>query len=461
MTRAWLRYAGHTNGLPPEALIRSIANYDITLYEPDPDSERGLGILVVNDFNTALCESLSKLAFGGRARVLVLADSAVSLAGENTWRLLRAGASDVLAWGRSPDSAAAIAARLTRWNTVDQIVASPAVRETMVGQSAALTAVLRQIVELGKFSNASILIGGESGTGKELAARLIHALDPRPNKRELVVLDCTTIVPELAGSEFFGHERGAFTGAVAARDGAFFLADGGTLFLDEVGDLPRSLQAQLLRVIQEHTFKRVGANAWNETHFRLLCATNKNLPEEVMRGSFRADLFYRIVECTITLPALHERRDDIPLLARHFIGAAASSHELDPAVQYYLATRDYPGNVRELKQVVGRMIHRHVGPGAFTVGDLPSEDRPLEGRSAKAWHDSLFEQAVRQAVASDVGLKEIGRLAEAAALRIALADAGGNLQHAARRLKVTDRALQLRRANGRADETPSISEKTE
>ena len=133
---------------------------------------------------------------------------------------------------------------------------------------------------------------------------MIHRLDSRLEKRELVIVDCTTIVPELSGSEFFGHERGAFTSAIAAREGAFALADRGTLFLDEVGELPIGLQAELLRVVQERTYKRVGSNAWKNTSFRLVCATNRDLLQEQAHGRFRRDFYYRIAAWTCRLPAL-------------------------------------------------------------------------------------------------------------------------------------------------------------
>src|SRR5262249_44123862 len=153
----------------------------------------------------------------------------------------------------------------------------------------------------------------------ELLARLIHELNAATKERSLVVVDCTTIVPELSGSEFFGHERGAFTGAVAARDGAFALADGGTLFLDEIGELPSHLQAQLLRVIEEGTYKRVGGNAWQRTNFRLVCATNRDLPRLVEAGKFRGDLYFRIASWVFRIPPLSERIEDILPLARHFL----------------------------------------------------------------------------------------------------------------------------------------------
>src|SRR5262249_683962 len=149
---------------------------------------------------------------------------------------------------------------------------------------------------------------GESGTGKELIARLIHDLDSRPGKPPLVVVDCTTIVPGLSGSEFFGHERGAFTGAINTRDGAFALANGGTLFLDEIGELPQPMQAELLRVIQERKYKRVGSNAWQHTDFRLVSATNMDLESGVAKGAFRGDLYYRIAGWVCRTPPLRERK---------------------------------------------------------------------------------------------------------------------------------------------------------
>lgn len=140
---------------------------------------------------------------------------------------------------------------------------------------------LRRIVEVACFTTSPLLLEGESGTGKELVARLFHHLDPREGKRDLIVVDCTTIVPTLSGSEFFGHERGAFTGAMSAREGAFAAADRGTLFLDEIGELPLTMQAELLRVIQEGTYKWVGADHWRKTSFRLVCATNRDLEAEL------------------------------------------------------------------------------------------------------------------------------------------------------------------------------------
>ena len=167
---------------------------------------------------------------------------AVSTNGDTyTWSLLSAGASDVLAF--DGETATAVAARLERWAAIDSMVASDLVRNNLVGAEPVWLRALEQLVEIARFSHRSVLITGESGTGKEMAARLVHTLDPRPAKGQLVILDCTTIVPSLSGSELFGHAKGAFTGAARDRAGAFKLADGGTLLLDEIGELPFSLQS--------------------------------------------------------------------------------------------------------------------------------------------------------------------------------------------------------------------------
>ncbi len=228
------------------------------------------------------------------------------------------------------------------------------------------------------------------------------------------------------------------------------MADGGTLFLDEVGELPLPLQAQLLRVVQEGTYKRVGGNAWLRTRFRLVCATHRNLLEEVAAGLFRADLYYRLATVTCRMPALRDRPEDILPLFRHFLAEAipgGEAPELDEPVRELLLRRPYPGNVRDLKQLAARIAYRHVGPGPVTLGDLPEDERPAEG--CGAWPDAEFEVSIRRALEQGVGLKDIGRLASETAIRAAVNAEEGNLQRAAQRLGVTDRALQMRKAQGR------------
>ena len=323
--------------------------------------------------------------------------------------------------------------------------------DRLLGTSPRWIRLLRQVVEAALFTTSPVLLVGETGTGKELVARLVHTLDPRSAKRELVLVDCTTIVPELAGSELFGHERGAFTGAVAAREGALACADGGTLFLDELGELPPIQQAELLRAVQERTYKRVGGDAWRRTAFRLVAATNRDLREEVAAGRFRRDLYYRVAAVTCTLPSLQERPDDVLPLAEHFVAELRpeAPPALDEAVRDYLERRAYPGNVRDLRQLVGRLVYRHVGPGPITAGDVPDDERPTPDQESADWRDAGFERAVRRAVALGTPLQEITRAAGELAVRVALRDAG-SLPGAARKLGVTNRALQLRRAAGRA-----------
>jgi len=266
------------------------------------------------------------------------------------------------------------------------------------------------------------------------------------------VLDCTTLSPELAGSELFGHERGAFTGAVSARDGAFALADGGILFLDEVGELPLPLQAQLLRVIQEGKYKRVGSNQWQPSRFRLVCATNRDLEADIATGAFRADLYYRIAAWRCRPPPLRERQADILPLVDHFLrqlDPKGAGCQLDGAVRDYLLTRDYKGNVRDLRQTVARIWYRHTGPGPITIGDVPPDERL---HHAPAWPDAPFRDAIRHAVDRGMSLARIGQAAADTAIRLVLEQEGDNNQRAAQRLGVTDRALQIRRKAARDGE---------
>jgi transcriptional regulator with GAF, ATPase, and Fis domain len=447
--RAWYEFSEGLElpgGTDLVAALRSAGG--IELHRRDQDSS-GPGIVFFDRITAALRDFLREASRGGAERVLAVASRGGTLRDASAWELLDAGASDVIAWDHSADVAAEIVAKLDRWRAVDDLLDSSLVRGNLIGESPAWRTVLRQVIEVAHFTDASVLILGESGTGKELIARLIHALDPRPQKRDLVVLDCTTIVPELAGSEFFGHERGAFTGADAARDGAFARADGGTLFLDEIGDLALPLQPQLLRAVQEQTYKRVGGNVWYATRFRLVCATQRPLAEQVEAAAFRADLYYRLGGVVCRVPPLRDRPDDIVLLFRHFLAKFLPGEELpglDEPVRRLMLTRRYPGNVRELQQLARRTASRHVGAGPITMGDIPDDERPRSNDGD--WQDVPFDVSIRRALCRGVGLKEISRKAADAAIRIAVGDANGNLQLAAQRLGVTDRALQMRRAAG-------------
>jgi transcriptional regulator with GAF, ATPase, and Fis domain len=400
------------------------------------DTEAGRGLLFFDGATDDLRLRLSERARD--AQVIAVGTRRGSLARGTALDLLSAGASDVVQLGDPAVIAKAIAARFRRWAAVDRLIDSAVVRKNLIGDHARWRAFLRRVVDVARFSSLPVLIRGESGTGKELIARLIHTLDAREDKKDLIVLDCTTIVPELSGSEFFGHERGAYTGAAGARDGAFALADGGTLFLDEVGELPLRLQAELLRVVQEGTYKRVGGNTWQRTRFRLISATHRDLDAEMNEGRFRRDFYYRIAAWNCTLPPLRERREDIPALARHFLDST-----LDPAVLELLISRDYPGNVRDLRHLCERIAFRHVGDGPITLGEVPEEER---GGAVQPTAGGLFEQAVRAGMLCGMGLKEIANTAADASVRLALEIEQGNVTRAAERLGITDRGLQKRRA---------------
>ena len=242
----------------------------------------------------------------------------------------------------------------------------------ILGQSEALKRVMRR-VEMVAPTDASVLILGETGSGKELVARAIHQRSVRANKA-LVKVNCASIPRELFESEFFGHTRGSFTGAIRDRVGRFQLADGGTLFLDEVGEIPLELQSKLLRVLQEGEFERVGDETTRRVNVRVVAATNRDLGQEAEAGRFRLDLFYRLGVCPIEVPPLRDRSEDIPELAARFVTQACArfhlpeprvtERELERARQY-----DWPGNVRELQNVVERAVI--LAPGGSLTLDLP------------------------------------------------------------------------------------------
>jgi len=434
-----------------ESIAEELRRAGINSYPPKYGSPNGATIVLFDELSPGLYDCLHDASHGGAERLLAIALPESATNPIEFWRLLQWGASDAFLWDSMPNPASQIAARLERWQTVDMLVDSPLVKNNLIGNSPLWKRIMRQIVEVAKFTAASVLILGESGTGKELVARLIHTLHALPNTRELVILDCTTIVPGLSGSEFFGHERGAFTGAAGPREGAFALANGGSLFLDEVGELPLVLQAQLLRVIQERMYKRVGGNQWHRTEFRLLCATNRDLAQEIEHGKFRSDLYYRIAAWVFRLPPLRDRPEDILPLTRHFLTELSSAEdppEIEEPVRDYLLKRTYRGNVRELRQLVARIHARHVGSGPITAGDIPEDERPTDRVAATDWRDSTFDQVIRRAVTLGAGLKDLSQYATDTAIRIAVSEEEGNLQRAARKLGVSDRALQMRRANG-------------
>lgn len=247
---------------------------------------------------------------------------------------------------------------------------------SLVGGSESIRQVRKLIGQVAD-TEASVLILGESGTGKEVVARNIHAISSRFNK-PFIPINCGAIPGELLESELFGHEKGAFTGAITSRQGRFELANNGTLFLDEIGDMPLSMQVKLLRVLQEHCFERVGSNKSTEVNVRIIAATHRNLEQEIEKGNFREDLFYRLNVFPIDMPPLRDRKHDLPLLFNELIarieGEGRPGVRLMPEALEMLSNYPWPGNVRELANLVERLSILFPN-GIVSINDLPRRFR--------------------------------------------------------------------------------------
>ena len=301
-------------------------------------------------------------------------------------------------------------------------------RSFIIGRSPVLMNVLDTIERIAA-TDASVLIMGENGTGKELIAEAIHR-NSRRASRPMVKVNLGGISQSLFESEMFGHRKGAFTGAVADREGRFALADGGTIFLDEIGELDLNSQVKLLRVLQEHTFEMLGDSRPRKVDVRVVCATNANLAAMVRERTFREDLFYRINLITVTLPPLRERPEDIPLLVGHIAekvsaGSGIETPEITQDALDYLATLPYPGNIRELKNLVERTL-------------LVSGAHVLTAREFKAQADS---SQIVTAVTSTPGQLERN---ERELIEQAIAKSGGNLSRAAALLGISRQSLYRR-----------------
>ena len=249
-------------------------------------------------------------------------------------------------------------AAVVRFGSADQD-SNPRRFEQIIGNSRALEMVLEQVEQVAP-TDSTVLVQGETGTGKELIARALHHLSSRCG-RPFIKLNCAAIPFDLLESELFGHEKGAFTGAIAQKVGRFELADKGTLFLDEVGDIPLALQPKLLRVLQEQEFERLGGTRTHQVDVRLVAATNRNLVEMVKRNEFRSDLYYRLNVFPIPLPPLRERREDIPALVEHFVEIYARRMDkqiehISPETMAALTSYQWPGNIRELQNFIERSV---------------------------------------------------------------------------------------------------------
>lgn len=313
---------------------------------------------------------------------------------------------------------------------------------SLVGSSRAIQHV-RKLIEQVAGSDANVLILGESGTGKEVVARNLHYHSSR-RERPFVPVNCGAIPTDLLESELFGHQKGAFTGAINDRQGRFEMAEGGTLFLDEIGDMSLQMQVKILRVLQERTFERVGSNEPRTANVRVVAATHKNLEEAIQQGEFREDLFYRLNVFPIEMPSLANRVEDIPLLINELVRRIEhekrGSVRLSPGAVYMLCQYHWPGNVRELANLIERLAILHPY-GVVDAGDLPEKFRGPPGAETS---DRVIDALVgSQPGLGDeeprlprdgINLKEHLSYLEVNYIKQALDDSGGVVAHAARRL---------------------------
>jgi two-component system nitrogen regulation response regulator GlnG len=310
----------------------------------------------------------------------------------------------------------------------DSAVQAAEASPEILGQAPAMQEVFRAIGRLSQ-SHATVLITGESGTGKELVARALHRHSPRAS-RTFIAINTAAIPRELLESELFGHERGAFTGAQAQRRGRFEQAEGGTLFLDEIGDMPPELQTRLLRVLSDGHFYRVGGHQPMKANVRIIAATNHDLEARVAQGRFREDLFHRLNVIRLRLPPLRERREDIALLARHFLAKSARELGVEPkrlseAALKFLTAQEFPGNVRQLENLCHWLT---VMAPSITIEakDLPAEVRADAAPAGASWVAVLEKEVEGLLARGETGvLDELARRFEKALIAKALAHTGG------------------------------------
>jgi two-component system, NtrC family, response regulator AtoC len=430
--------------------------YDVMTAE---DGEQGLATLrehhidlVITDLKMPKVDGMALLREALREEpelpiVMITAHGTIDTAVE----ALKTGAFDYLTKPFDKDEVRQIVAKALRTRELRGADATPAdsssgARFGIIGTSTGITdlyAILERVAD----TPTTVLITGESGTGKELVARALHEHSSRKDK-PFIKVNCAAIPKELIESELFGYERGAFTGAVASKPGRFELANGGTLFLDEIGEIPIEMQVKLLRALQESEFERVGGIKTIRVDVRLVAATNRDLKKLIAGGNFREDLFYRLNVVPIRLPALRERASDIPLLVEHFL--AKFNGRLKKHVQgvevpamEILSTYPWPGNIRELENVIERAVLFCDTP------KLKPENLPPEVRgSSPVFAAPLPEANLQAALSGEGGLKEHVKVAmsrlERELVSRALGQTNGNVTHAARLLKISRKGLQLK-----------------
>jgi two-component system, NtrC family, response regulator AtoC len=409
------------------------------IVEEAKDGKEGLAKFLGYDFDLAITDLKMPDMTGldlmlqcrktkcGTLWIIITAYGSVS----NAVEAIKAGASDYLTKPlQSPDELRHVVRRVLEKAEAEQTISLlseelgrqfPPVEMIFLGDE--MDEVRRMVVDVSPTS-ATVLVSGTSGTGKELVARVIHELSPRKGK-PFIAVNCGALVDTLLESELFGHEKGAFTGAVSARKGRFELADGGTIFLDEVGEIPQSVQVKLLRVLQERTFERVGGNRPLHVDIRIISATNRDLKSEVTAGRFREDLFYRLNVFPIFLPALAERRGAILPLAEYFVEKYSVSigkkiTGLTEDAKNQLLSYEWPGNIRELQNVIERAV-------ILSKGMIDEQHLNLE-IAQHALHETR-------------GLLQVS---EKEMIRKTLAETGGNRKKAAEILGISLRTLQYR-----------------
>jgi nitrogen regulation protein NR(I) len=432
--------------------------YDVMIAE---DGEQGLSMLkehhidmVITDLKMPKVDGMTLLKEALREDpelpvVMITAHGTVDTAVE----ALKSGAFDYLTKPFDKDEVRQIVAKALKTKELSgaeasQTAASGAsARFGIIGGSpgiAELYAVLERVAD----TPTTVLITGESGTGKELVARALHDHSSRKDK-PFIKVNCAAIPKELIESELFGYERGAFTGAVNSKPGRFELANGGTLFLDEIGEIPVEMQVKLLRALQESEFERVGGIKTMRVDVRLVAATNRDLKKLIANGSFREDLFYRLNVVPIRLPALRERSTDIPILVEHFLTKFNDRLKkqvggVEQAAMEVLANYSWPGNIRELENVVERAV-LFCDAQKVRVEDLPPEVR---GGPAVPISVPPPDANLEAALAGEGGLKEHVKVAmsklERELVSRALSQTNGNVTHAARLLKISRKGLQLK-----------------
>ncbi|MBI5071216.1 MAG: sigma-54-dependent Fis family transcriptional regulator [Deltaproteobacteria bacterium] len=362
---------------------------------------------------------------------------------------LKAGAFDYVTKPFEQEELKKVIAKAARAHEIERqnVHPSEGERPPLVGQSSAMKLVYEMVAKVAD-SPSTVLITGESGTGKELVAREIHRGSSRRD-RPLIKVNCAAIPKDLVESELFGYEKGAFTGAVGSKPGRFELADGGSLFLDEIGEIPVEMQVKLLRALQESEFERVGGIKTIRVDVRLIAATNRDLKALIADGRFREDLYYRLNVVPIALPPLRERREDIPLLAAHFLekynarlGKRVERVE-EEAIQLLMAYH-WPGNIRELENLMERSVLFADGPAilATSLPDSLRERGPIGAPIAAVGSLGAITAP------SGASMKEIVRQAQAELEREliarALEETGGNVTRAAKRLQISRKSLQVK-----------------